>query len=137
MSIYIPLKFCCAKFSMGDSIITHFMIYDRISTASTIRLIILQSAYYINLYSPQIFCAKFSVGDSIITHFMFYDRISTASIIILIFLLCACKYCEEMLWEIIGLIRWLMNNISLCDCLNEEIKRKSVFSGIRNSANRL
>jgi hypothetical protein len=29
MSIYIPLKFCSAKFSMGDSIITHFMIYDR------------------------------------------------------------------------------------------------------------
>jgi len=47
---------------MGDSIITHFMIYDRISTASTIRLIILQSAYYINLYSPQILLCKIFDG---------------------------------------------------------------------------
>jgi hypothetical protein len=62
MSIYIPLKFCSAKFSMGDSIITHFLIYDRISTASVIRFIILQSAYYVNLYSPQILLCKILDG---------------------------------------------------------------------------
>jgi len=66
MSIYVPLKFCPAKFSMGDSIITHFMIYDRISTArsmaSVIRFIILQSAYYVNLYSPQILLCKILDG---------------------------------------------------------------------------
>ena len=45
MSIYVPLKFCPAKFSMGDSIITHFMIYDKISMASVIRFIILQDVY--------------------------------------------------------------------------------------------
>jgi len=56
---------------MGDSIITHFMIYDRISTASTIRLIILQSAYYINLYSPQILLCK--IFDGWFYHNSFHD----------------------------------------------------------------
>ena len=71
MSIYIPLKFCPAKFSMGDSIITHFMIYDRISTASVIRFIIFQSAYYVNLYSPQIVLCK--ILDGLFYHNSFPD----------------------------------------------------------------
>ena len=77
MSIYVPLKFCPAKFSMGDSIITHFMIYDIISTASVIRFIILQMLI-MSIYIPLKFCsAKFSMGDSIITHFLVYDRINS------------------------------------------------------------